>query len=101
MTFVFLVSSERRDSAEDEVIFPSDDVSTVLSSVKKLLQYDMRRRQATAIVLMGVIGAEFQSEVEVYEKRAKGEAGGRDGNGATGSVANLSIMLLFINVCLR
>lgn len=62
------------------MIFPSDDVSTVLSSVKKLLQYDMRRRQATAIVLMGVIGAEFQGEVEVYEKRGKGEVKGATGN---------------------
>lgn len=30
----------------------------------------MRRRQATAIVLMGVIGAEFQREIEVYSSRA-------------------------------
>ena len=29
----------------------------------------MRRRQATAIVLMGVIGAEFQREIEVYSSR--------------------------------
>lgn len=54
---------------DDEVLFPSDDVSTVLNNVKKLLQYDMRRRQATAIVLMGVIGAEFQREIEVYSSR--------------------------------
>ena len=54
---------------DDEVLFPPDDVSTVLTSVKKLLQYDMRRRQATAIVLMGVIGAEFQREIEVYSSR--------------------------------
>ncbi|XP_044173279.1 WD repeat-containing protein 7-like isoform X2 [Acropora millepora] len=55
---------------DDEVLFPSDDVNTVLNNVKKLLQYDMRRRQATAIVLMGVIGAEFQREIEVYSSRS-------------------------------
>ncbi|XP_031568351.1 WD repeat-containing protein 7-like [Actinia tenebrosa] len=79
---------ERLESYEDEVIFPSDDVSTVLSSVKKLLQYDMRRRQATAIVLMGVIGAEFQGEVEVYEKRNGGnsKAKARKGNETEASI---------------
>ena len=60
---------DRPGSHDDDVIFPGDDVSTVLTSVKKLLQYDMRRRQATAIVLMGVIGAEFQREIEVYSSR--------------------------------
>ncbi|XP_058957574.1 WD repeat-containing protein 7 [Pocillopora verrucosa] len=58
-------------NVEDEVLFPTEDVSTVLTSVKKLLQYDMRRRQATAIVLMGVIGAEFQREIEVYSSRER------------------------------
>ena len=70
---VFLFNSERSgevQGVDDEVLFPPDDVSTVLTSVKKLLQYDMRRRQATAIVLMGVIGAEFQREIEVYSSRA-------------------------------
>ena len=67
--------SDRRDLQEDDVIFPSDDVSPVLTSAKKLLQYDMRRRKATAIVLLGVIGAEFQTEVEVYSKRDQGKAG--------------------------
>lgn len=68
------LSSERSvdvQNVEDEVLFPPDDVSTILTSVKKLLQYDMRRRQATAIVLMGVIGAEFQREIEVYSSRER------------------------------
>lgn len=68
------LSSERSgevQNVDDEVLFPPDDVSTVLTSVKKLLQYDMRRRQATAIVLMGVIGAEFQREIEVYSSRTR------------------------------
>lgn len=68
------LSSERSvdvQNVDDEVLFPPDDVSTVLTSVKKLLQYDMRRRQATAIVLMGVIGAEFQREIEVFSSRAR------------------------------
>lgn len=70
--FSFLYYSERSgevQGVDDEVLFPPDDVNTVLTSVKKLLQYDMRRRQATAIVLMGVIGAEFQREIEVYSSR--------------------------------
>ena len=71
--FVFI---DRAENLEDEVLFPaSEDVNTVLTNVKKLLQYDTRRRQATAIVLMGVIGAEFQKEVEIYA--------GRKSNGAT------------------
>lgn len=60
---------DRSENQEDEVLFPSEDVSTVLTNVKKLLQYDTRRRQATAIVLMGVIGAEFQKEIEIYARR--------------------------------
>ena len=70
LSCIFPSCPERRESHEDDVIFPTEDVNTVLTSVKKLLQYDMRRRQATAIVLMGVIGAEFQREVELYKQRS-------------------------------
>ena len=69
--YLFSERSVDVQNVEDEVLFPTEDVSTVLTSVKKLLQYDMRRRQATAIVLMGVIGAEFQREIEVYSSRER------------------------------
>ncbi|EDO29103.1 predicted protein, partial [Nematostella vectensis] len=87
-------ASDRRESADDEVIFPIDDISTVVSSVKKLLQYDQRRRQATAIVLMGVIGAEFQREVDVYETR---EGGGGGGNTPVKSANSVSEMIMDFN----
>ena len=64
---------DRAESQEDEVLFPPEEVSSVLTNVKKLLQYDTRRRQATAIVLMGVIGAEFQKEIEMYAGRSSTE----------------------------
>ncbi|XP_048581651.1 WD repeat-containing protein 7 [Nematostella vectensis] len=86
-------ASDRRESADDEVIFPIDDISTVVSSVKKLLQYDQRRRQATAIVLMGVIGAEFQREVDVYETRE----GGGGGNTPVKSANSVSEMIMDFN----
>lgn len=73
LNLLYLIFSERSvevQGVDDEVLFPSDDVNSVLNNVKKLLQYDMRRRQATAIVLMGVIGAEFQREIEVYSSRS-------------------------------
>jgi hypothetical protein len=101
LTNVFIFQSlDRIESFEDEVIFPSDDVSTVLSSVKKLLQYDMRRRQATAIVLMGVIGAEFQGEVEVYEKRNGGDvkAKARKGSESSGKCCSVSFVAVVILV---
>merc|ERR1719494_304180 len=54
----------------EEVLPFTNNTSTVVNNAKKLLQYDSRRRQATAIVLLAVIGAEFQKEIEpIYTRR--------------------------------
>ena len=45
---------------EDEF---SEDVLNVLDSAKKLFQYDSSRRQATSIVMLAVIGSEFQKDI--------------------------------------
>ena len=40
----------------------SEDVLNVLDGAKKLFQYDASRRQATSIIMLAVIGSEFQKD---------------------------------------
>lgn len=40
------------------------DVAMVMLTTKKMVSSDVRLRHATAIVMLGVIGAEFQKEVD-------------------------------------
>ena len=40
------------------------DVAMVMLTTKKMVSSDVKLRHATAIVMMGVIGAEFQKEVD-------------------------------------
>ena len=40
------------------------DVAMVMLTTKKMVSSDARLRHATAIVMLGVIGAEFQKEVD-------------------------------------
>lgn len=41
----------------------SEDVLNVLDGAKKLFQYDASRRQATSIIMLAVIGSEFQKDL--------------------------------------
>ena len=58
--FVDLSDSGSISVSEDDF---SEDVLNVLDGAKKLFQYDASRRQATSIIMLAVIGSEFQKDV--------------------------------------
>ncbi|XP_061590595.1 WD repeat-containing protein 7 isoform X1 [Cololabis saira] len=85
---------------EEEMDVTDDDItagclSNLPPNTKKISNsYEERRKQATAIVLLGVIGAEFGAEIEPPKGSARARAGGQapDGFGpASGSSSNYSL----------
>jgi hypothetical protein len=58
--FTDLSDSSSASATEDDF---SEDVLNVLDGAKKLFQYDASRRQATSIIMLAVIGSEFQKDV--------------------------------------
>ncbi|GFS16350.1 WD repeat-containing protein 7 [Elysia marginata] len=56
---------------------------------KLSVSFESRRKQATAIVMLGVIGAEFGHEME--PSRSKSEEGKRTANGGKGTVEGFSL----------
>ena len=55
-------SLESQDNSLNEDDF-SVDILSVLDGAKKLSQYDATRRQATSIIMLAVIGSEFQKDL--------------------------------------
>lgn len=49
----------------------SEDVSNVLDGAKKLFQYDANRRQATSIIMLAVIGSEFQKDLALTSSKSE------------------------------
>ncbi|TNM92413.1 WD repeat-containing protein 7 isoform X2 [Takifugu rubripes] len=87
-------------ASEEEMDVVDDDITTgCLSSLppnaKKISNsYEERRKQATAIVLLGVIGAEFGAEIEPPKGSGRARAGGQapEGFGLTsGGSSNYSL----------
>ncbi|XP_028399400.1 WD repeat-containing protein 7-like isoform X2 [Dendronephthya gigantea] len=57
----------------------SEDVLNVLDGAKKLFQYDASRRQATSIIMLAVIGSEFQKDLGALSgTNNKGEKSSND-----------------------
>ncbi|XP_028273427.1 WD repeat-containing protein 7 isoform X1 [Parambassis ranga] len=85
---------------EEEIDVTDDDItagclSNLPPNAKKISNsYEERRKQATAIVLLGVIGAEFGAEIEPPKGSARARAGGQapEGFGLTsGGSSNYSL----------
>uniref|UniRef100_A0A1A8HKX6 WDR72-like alpha-solenoid domain-containing protein n=1 Tax=Nothobranchius korthausae TaxID=1143690 RepID=A0A1A8HKX6_9TELE len=85
---------------EEEMDVTDDDItagclSNLPPNAKKISNsYEERRKQATAIVLLGVIGAEFGAEIEPPKVSGRARAGGQapEGFGLTsGSSSNYSL----------
>uniref|UniRef100_A0A3Q2WYU2 WD repeat domain 7 n=1 Tax=Haplochromis burtoni TaxID=8153 RepID=A0A3Q2WYU2_HAPBU len=85
---------------EEEMDVTDDDItagclSNLPPNAKKISNsYEERRKQATAIVLLGVIGAEFGAEIEPPKGSARARAGGQapEGFGLTsGGSSNYSL----------
>ena len=60
MTLFSITDKPTVISAEED----KADVAMVMLTTKKMVSSDVRLRHATAIVMLGVIGAEFQKEVD-------------------------------------
>uniref|UniRef100_A0AAY5ELL1 WDR72-like alpha-solenoid domain-containing protein n=1 Tax=Electrophorus electricus TaxID=8005 RepID=A0AAY5ELL1_ELEEL len=83
---------EEMDVADDDIT--AGCLSNITSSVKKFSNsYEERRKQATAIVLLGVIGAEFGAEIEPPKllSRPRTSAQAPDGFGLTTGGSNYSL----------
>ncbi|GFN77935.1 WD repeat-containing protein 7, partial [Plakobranchus ocellatus] len=76
---------EEGDDEEDEEAILAGDIPAHKLSVS----FESRRKQATAIVMLGVIGAEFGHEME--PSRAKTEEGKRSAKGGKGTVEGFSL----------
>ncbi|KAM9450708.1 WD repeat-containing protein 7 [Clarias gariepinus] len=84
---------------EEEMDVTDDDItagclSNLPPSVKKISNsYEERRKQATAIVLLGVIGAEFGAEIEPPRLPSRSRTSGQapDGFGLTTGGSNYSL----------
>uniref|UniRef100_A0A8C6UMV4 WD repeat domain 7 n=1 Tax=Neogobius melanostomus TaxID=47308 RepID=A0A8C6UMV4_9GOBI len=85
------VPEEEMDVVDDDI--SAGCLSNLPPSAKKICNsYEERRKQATAIVLLGVIGAEFGAEIEP-SKGARARTGGQapDGFGLTSGGSNYSL----------
>ncbi|XP_041110330.1 WD repeat-containing protein 7-like isoform X4 [Polyodon spathula] len=83
---------------EEETDLTDDDIaagclSGFLPHIKKISSYEERRKQATAIVLLGVIGAEFGAEIEPPKlpSRPRTASQAPDGFGLTTGGSNYSL----------
>ncbi|XP_060617291.2 WD repeat-containing protein 7 isoform X5 [Anolis sagrei] len=83
---------------EEEHDLPDDDVSagslSGLPQMKKIsMSYEERRKQATAIVLLGVIGAEFGAEIEPPKLLTRPRSSSQipEGFGSTSGGSNYSL----------
>ena len=54
-------------SAEED----RSDIAMVMMTTRKMVSSDIRLRHATAIIMLGVIGAEFQKEVDPVNRDSK------------------------------
>lgn len=76
-------------------VSPPGCLSNLPPNAKKISNsYEERRKQATAIVLLGVIGAEFGAEIEPPKGSGRARAGGQapEGFGLTsGASSNYSL----------
>ncbi|XP_033929566.1 WD repeat-containing protein 7-like [Melopsittacus undulatus] len=84
------IGSEARIQEEEQELVDEDIPAGLLSHPKS---YEERRKQATAIVLLGVIGAEFGAELEPpkLHSRSRNSSQIPEGFGLTGSGANYSL----------
>uniref|UniRef100_A0A8C9YIX6 WD repeat domain 7 n=1 Tax=Sander lucioperca TaxID=283035 RepID=A0A8C9YIX6_SANLU len=87
------VPEEEMDVTDDDIT--AGCLSNLPPNAKKISNsYEERRKQATAIVLLGVIGAEFGAEIEPPKGSARARAGGQapEGFGLTsGGSSNYSL----------
>ncbi|XP_058851377.1 WD repeat-containing protein 7-like isoform X2 [Acipenser ruthenus] len=85
------VQEEEADLTDDDIA--AGCLSGLLPHMKKMSSYEERRKQATAIVLLGVIGAEFGAEIEPpklpFRPRTASQA--PDGFGLTTGGSNYSL----------
>ncbi|XP_058880559.1 WD repeat-containing protein 7-like isoform X4 [Acipenser ruthenus] len=85
------VQEEEADLTDDDIA--AGCLSGLLPHMKKISSYEERRKQATAIVLLGVIGAEFGAEIEPpklpFRPRTASQA--PDGFGLTTGGSNYSL----------
>lgn len=75
-------------------ISPPGCLSSLPPNAKKISNsYEERRKQATAIVLLGVIGAEFGAEIEPPKGSGRARPGGQapEGFGLTSGGSNYSL----------
>lgn len=54
-------------SAEEE----RSDIAMVMMTTRKMVSSDIKLRHATAIIMLGVIGAEFQKEIDPVNRENK------------------------------
>ena len=47
------------------------DIAMVMMTTKKMVASDARSRHATAIIMLGVIGAEFQKEIDPINSKGQ------------------------------
>ncbi|CAG5867114.1 unnamed protein product [Menidia menidia] len=87
------VPEEEMDVTDDDIT--ASCLSNLPPNAKKISNsYEERRKQATAIVLLGVIGAEFGAEIEPPKGSARARTGGQvpEGFGPTsGGSSNYSL----------
>ncbi len=74
--FIFTLEKPVVLTADDE----RTDLTTMMLTSKKMVSSDIKLRHATAIVMLGVIGAEFQREVDplLVNKDKKGNPSKND-----------------------
>ncbi|XP_041091656.1 WD repeat-containing protein 7-like isoform X2 [Polyodon spathula] len=85
------VQEEEADLTDDDIA--AGCLSGLLPHMKKISSYEERRKQATAIVLLGVIGAEFGAEIEPpkHPSRPRTASQAPDGFGLTTGGSNYSL----------
>lgn len=85
------VQEEEADLTDDDIA--AGCLSGLLPHMKKISSYEERRKQATAIVLLGVIGAEFGAEIEPPKlpSRPRTSSQAPDGFGLTTGGSNYSL----------
>ena len=69
---IFLVFFSR---GEKQILVTAEedrtDIAMVMMTTRKMVSSDIKLRHATAIIMLGVIGAEFQKEIDPINRDSK------------------------------
>ncbi|XP_047143877.1 WD repeat-containing protein 7 isoform X1 [Hydra vulgaris] len=87
------------NNEDEKSVFPNteedhSDIAMVMMTTRKMVSSDIRLRHATAIIMLGVIGAEFQKEVDPVNRDSKGSNSYMDVNVVRMTAKALTTLLL-------